>query len=304
VALAAPSAASGWAWPVQGPVLRAFRFDSDPYGAGLHRGIDLGAPSGAVVVAPVSGTVTFAGSVPTAGKTLTIQTGDGYSATLVHLGSLGIGRGAAVTEGDQVGTVGPSGVAELPVPYVHLGVRRTDEPQGYLDPLLFLPPLAVAPPAAPPPPQDPAPSPAPVPAPAPAVPAAPPAPAAPIEPPAPPQAAPLTGSPARLAGPRPAQHGVGPSTAIVWVSEGEPISAGAFGHHSCPDRPGSDDQERAAGGERDSRRRSAAEARARAPALARVARPGGAPGCRAHAQHTAGHAARRSARNAACHHAR
>jgi hypothetical protein len=47
-----------------------------------------------------------------------------------------------VGEGAVVGQVGPSGEAEHPVPYVHLGVRRTAEADGYLDPLGFLPPRA------------------------------------------------------------------------------------------------------------------------------------------------------------------
>src|SRR5439155_18644646 len=53
-------------------------------------------------------------------------------------------------EGEPVGTVGPSGVPELDVPYVYLGIRRAGDEQGYLDPLLFLPassPGAVEPPA-------------------------------------------------------------------------------------------------------------------------------------------------------------
>src|SRR2546423_707051 len=106
-----------------------------PYAAGQHRGIDIGAPSDAGVEAPVSGSVAFAGTVPVGGKTLTIATADGYSVTLVHLGSYAVRRGDAVSEGEVVGTVGPSGQSELTVPYVYLGVRRTDDPQGYLDPL-------------------------------------------------------------------------------------------------------------------------------------------------------------------------
>ena len=140
IALIAPASALGWTWPVTGPVLTAFSFDpGHPYAAGQHRGIDIGADTGAPVVAPVAGTVSFAGSVPGGGQTVTIRTGDGYSVTLVHLGSFGVRRGVTVREGDPVGTVGPSGVPELDVPYVYLGIRRTSDDQGYLDPLLFLP---------------------------------------------------------------------------------------------------------------------------------------------------------------------
>lgn len=144
-ALAAPASAVAWSWPVGGPVLRHFSFGADPYAAGQHRGIDIGAPTGARVIAPAAGTVSFAGSVPRGGKTVTLQTQDGYAVTLVHLGSYSVGRGDAVAEGDAVGTVGPSGVTELAVPYVYLGIRVSAEAQGYRDPLLFLPPRDASP---------------------------------------------------------------------------------------------------------------------------------------------------------------
>ena len=144
------SAAQAWTWPVDGPVLRPFRFDhSHPYAGGQHRGVDLGAPSGSPVLAPVGGVVSFAGTVPTGGKTVSIQTSFGYTATLVHLGSIGVARGALVGEASVVGTVGPSGVVDLPDPYVYFGARVTSDPQGYIDPLTLLPPRLAsdAPPA-------------------------------------------------------------------------------------------------------------------------------------------------------------
>jgi hypothetical protein len=136
--------ALAWTWPVDGPVLRPFEFGDDPYAAGQHRGLDVGADSGDPVRAPVSGVVSFAGSVPGGGRSLTLQTSDGLSVTLVHLGGIAVARTVRVEEGAVVGRVGPSGDAEHPVPYVHLGVRRTSEADGYLDPLGFLPPRAPA----------------------------------------------------------------------------------------------------------------------------------------------------------------
>ena len=141
-ALALPvSAARAWVWPVDGPVLRPFSFDrSHPYAAGQHRGIDIGARTGTEVVAPAKGVVSFAGTVPTGAKTVSIQTPLGYTATLVHLGSIGVRQGALVAEGDVVGTVGPSGTPELSEPYVYFGVRLTADEQGYVDPFGLLPP--------------------------------------------------------------------------------------------------------------------------------------------------------------------
>jgi hypothetical protein len=142
------SPALAWTWPVDGPVLRPFTFDpNDPYAGGQHRGIDVGAPSGAPVRAPAAGTVSFAGNVPGGGLTLAVRTADGYSVTLVHLGAIGVARGTTVQEGDVVGSVGPSGEPELAEAYVHLGIRTAADQQGYVDPLSLLPARNVAPPA-------------------------------------------------------------------------------------------------------------------------------------------------------------
>jgi hypothetical protein len=140
-------AAYAWSWPVQGPVLQQFSYDeAHPYAAGQHRGVDIGADAaGESVVAPAAGTVSFAGTVPTNGKSVTIETADGYSVTLTHLGSIVVVKGATVAERDSVGTVGPSGTPEADGPYVHLGVRHTADPNGYIDPLTLLPPLQTAP---------------------------------------------------------------------------------------------------------------------------------------------------------------
>jgi hypothetical protein len=136
--------ASAWSWPVQGPVLQPFSYDeSHAYAAGQHRGIDIGADAaGETVVAPATGTVTFAGTVPTNGQSVTIGTADGYSVTLTHLGSILVAKGASVAEGDPIGTIGPSGTPEVSSPYVHLGIRVTTDPNGYVDPLVLLPPAA------------------------------------------------------------------------------------------------------------------------------------------------------------------
>jgi hypothetical protein len=141
VFLAWTPAAYAWSWPVQGPVLQPFSYDeAHPYASGQHRGIDIGADAaGETVAAPAAGTVSFAGSVPTNGKSVTIETADGYSVTLTHLGSIAVAKGTTVAEQDEVGTVGPSGTPEVDGPYVHLGIRITADPNGYVDPLGLLP---------------------------------------------------------------------------------------------------------------------------------------------------------------------
>jgi hypothetical protein len=153
MALVIVPAAGAWSWPVNGPVLQKFVLGDDPYAAGQHRGIDIGGPSGTTVAAPASGYVSFVGTVPVSGRAVTIQTTDGYSVTLTHLGSTTVRRGETVTEGAVVGMIGPSGEVEHDVPYLHLGIRRSEDPNGYVDPLLFLPakPVPVASPSPAPP---------------------------------------------------------------------------------------------------------------------------------------------------------
>jgi hypothetical protein len=147
VLLAWAPAAYAWSWPVQGPVLQPFTYDeSHPYASGRHRGIDIGADAaGEQVVAPAAGIVSFTGSVPTNGECVAIETSDGYTVTLTHLGAILVAKGGFVAEGQAVGTIGPSGTPEFDRPYVHLGIRTTADPNGYLDPLRLLPPQAAQP---------------------------------------------------------------------------------------------------------------------------------------------------------------
>jgi hypothetical protein len=141
--------AAAWTWPVDGPVLRPFVFGDDPYLGGQHRGLDVGGGVGDRVRAPAGGRVSFAGTVPGGGRAITIQTDRGWSVTLLQLGSMLVSRGAQVGEGDAVATIGPSSDPATPAPHVHLGIRRTDEQHGYVDPLLLLPARVALPPPAP-----------------------------------------------------------------------------------------------------------------------------------------------------------
>jgi hypothetical protein len=134
-----PASAQAWTWPVGGRVLRPFVFGSDPYAGGQHRGIDVAGDLGTDVLAPASGTVSFAGTVPKGGKTLSIRTPDGYTVSLQHLGSMRVRKGDPVTEGSPVATVGTSGEPAWPQPYVYLGIRVTADEQGYVDPQTLLP---------------------------------------------------------------------------------------------------------------------------------------------------------------------
>src|SRR5262245_34054838 len=143
LALVLVPGAGAWTWPVDGPILRPFRLGDDPYAGGQHRGIDIGGAPGSTVRAAAGGVVTFAGTVPGGGKTVSVRTADGYSVTHVQLGSITVEKGVTVDEGAPVGTIGPSGDPQQTEPHVHLGVRIAADPHGYIDPLVLLPPPAL-----------------------------------------------------------------------------------------------------------------------------------------------------------------
>ena len=130
-----------------------------------------GATTGAPVLAPAAGVVSFAGTVPTHGRTVTIQTADGYAVSLTHLGRVAVVRGDSVAEGAPIGVVGTSGEPEWPSSYVHLGIRVGAGADDYVDPMTLLPPRPVLPPpaavASPAPVPEPAPAPVPTPVPTP-----------------------------------------------------------------------------------------------------------------------------------------
>ena len=128
--------ADAWTWPAEGPVLRPFALGPrTQYAAGQHRGVDIGADVGGQVLAPVAGTVSFAGSIPAGGRALTIQTADGYAVTLLQLGSIDRRARRRRRRRSPVGAVGESADAVTSAPHVHLGVRVASEPNGYVDPL-------------------------------------------------------------------------------------------------------------------------------------------------------------------------
>src|SRR4051812_18187583 len=150
--LSGTALADGWTWPIRGPVITSYRNSDDPYAAGQHRGIDIGAPVGARVVAATAGTVTFAGVVGSSGLTVSERTADGrFDLSYLHLSSAAVHRGDVLSPGAAVGAVGVSGRRSVLAPHLHFGVREAGSRSAYRDPLDFLapPPAERAPRATP-----------------------------------------------------------------------------------------------------------------------------------------------------------
>jgi hypothetical protein len=127
----APRAHAAWRWPLHGPVAGPFRLTPrTPYARGQRRGIDIAAARGATVRAACAGRVTFIGALPRLGRAVSVRCG-ALMATYLRLARVTVRRGAVVTPGQPLGTVGRAGV-------LRLGARRTADRRGYLDPLTLL----------------------------------------------------------------------------------------------------------------------------------------------------------------------
>jgi len=131
-ARAAPVPDDPWRWPVPVPirVVAPFRAPATPYAAG-HRGIDLAAEGGALVVAPADGVVGFAGPVVDRGV-IAIDHGDGLVSAIEPVEAV-VAAGTSVRAGEVVGRVASGGHCASEC--VHFGVRSDGE---YVSPFLFL----------------------------------------------------------------------------------------------------------------------------------------------------------------------
>ncbi|HEY9043447.1 MAG TPA: M23 family metallopeptidase [Rheinheimera sp.] len=102
-----------------------------------HYGLDIAAPVGAPVIAPLSGKVLLADDLYYSGLTLIIDHGFGISSTFMHLSKFNVAVGDSVQQGQRIAEVGASGR----VTGAHLD-WRINWHQERLDPAL-LPGLAI-----------------------------------------------------------------------------------------------------------------------------------------------------------------
>ncbi|MBZ9610864.1 M23 family metallopeptidase [Rheinheimera maricola] len=104
-----------------------------------HYGLDVAAPVGAAVVAPLNGTVLLAEDLYFSGLTLIIDHGFGVSSTFMHLSKFSVAVGDKVVQGSKIAEVGATGRVTGP----HLDWRINWQ-QERLDPAL-LPGLNITP---------------------------------------------------------------------------------------------------------------------------------------------------------------
>jgi murein DD-endopeptidase MepM/ murein hydrolase activator NlpD len=120
--------ASGFVWPVGGPVVSPFGWR---WGR-MHEGIDIAAGYGTPIAAAASGTVIYAGWMGGYGNLIIVDHGGGIATAYAHQSSFAVG-GGTVAQGQTLGYVGCTG--HCYGPHLHFEVRVNGsavDPLGYL----------------------------------------------------------------------------------------------------------------------------------------------------------------------------
>lgn len=170
-----PAAGSNvFRWPIANPIITQYfgytKFAlSGAYSGNAHNGMDLGAPVGTKIYAPLTGTVRNVGNTDAVpgcyswGKWVLIDHPNGLSTLYAHLSQQAVSPGQTIGTGDIVGYVGNTGYSTGP--HLHFTVYVSDgvevkqfnqyksvtscgaalspfaAVEAYLDPLDYLPPI-------------------------------------------------------------------------------------------------------------------------------------------------------------------
>lgn len=122
---------SKFSWPVRGKILSQYGAKS---GGLFNDGINIGAARGTKVGAAENGVVAYAGNeVKGMGNLIIIQHSGGWMTVYAHLDTMSVRRGAKVSVGQKIGTVGATG--KVDVPQLHFEIRKGTKaynPSSYL----------------------------------------------------------------------------------------------------------------------------------------------------------------------------
>lgn len=126
----------GISWPVKtGSDFRiTSKFGDDRSGGRIHKGVDIAVCRGEEILASADGLVVFSDKRGSAGKTIEIDHGGGWSTLYAHNQMNLKDAGQHVARGDVIALMGDTG--QVTGVHLHFEVRRLDVP---VDPLLYLP---------------------------------------------------------------------------------------------------------------------------------------------------------------------
>jgi len=97
-----------------------------------HTGVDIGAPSGAKVLAANAGTVIISGWNDAYGNYIVINHGGGQTTLYGHMSKLLVKKGATVKRGDNIGLVGSTGWSTGPHLHFEISINgETKNPMNY-----------------------------------------------------------------------------------------------------------------------------------------------------------------------------
>ena len=98
-----------------------------------HKGMDISAGSGQIIVAPRAGTIAATGNYFFNGNTVLLDHGQGFITMYCHLSDIGVEEGQSVATGDVLGAVGATG--RVTGPHLHFGTYLNGTA---VDPAIFL----------------------------------------------------------------------------------------------------------------------------------------------------------------------
>lgn len=138
-ALSASAPPAPYAWPVPGGYATSpFGMRKHPITGArkFHNGLDIGKGTGAEIVAPTDGRISFRSDDVNkdAGRYVVLEHDDGWKSSYLHLLTSPLSVGARVRRGQVIGLMGSTGASTAP--HLHWIVRNADG--SVVDPLVTL----------------------------------------------------------------------------------------------------------------------------------------------------------------------